>query len=60
MKRKFESPKIEKCEFAVAARLSGTGNGNGTGGGTVKNPGQPYQGYCSLMPGQGNNCAGEN
>lgn len=32
MKRKFESPKIEKCEFAVAARLSGTGNGNGTGG----------------------------
>jgi hypothetical protein len=50
MKAVFESPKLELCEFVVAARLNGSGNGSAHSGAP--------QSPCSKVPSNGSNsCA---
>lgn len=48
MKKEFESPRLEKCEFVVAARLEGSGI---TGGAHDNSP----QSTCSKVASSGQN-----
>jgi hypothetical protein len=47
MKKVFESPKLELCEFVVAARLSGSGLGTGHDNG--------QNSACSMVSSAGSN-----
>lgn len=48
MKKKFEKPSLETCEFAVAARLEGSGTAHSNGQGSA----------CSQVASSGSNtCA---
>lgn len=48
MKKKFEKPTLETCEFAVAARLEGSGTAHSAGQGSL----------CSQVASNGSNtCA---